>query len=95
VCVAVALAFLRLDLFHQALDAIELLDKAQRLAGPAALARLLLAQGLERLIELAPHMRPAADMGDAPTRHHGVVTLITIGLQVTRKACQQPLGHGL
>jgi YD repeat-containing protein len=82
---------------RRALDGIELLDPPESLERHALLARVRLAAGaaqaLQRLVELTPRMRPAADVHDAGPLSHGRVALVAVGLQHAFEALEEPLGH--
>jgi len=68
------------------LDAVELVDQAQRHVGTPSLALGLHLLGID---ELASRMRPAAQAFDAVACSHGVVTGVVVGHQVAAVAIEQ------
>jgi len=79
-------AFAMVSVLQVTLDAVELVDQAQRHIGTPSLALGLHLLGFD---ELASRMRPAAQAFDAVACSHGVVAGVVVGHQVAAVAIEQ------
>ena len=55
----------------------------------------MFALGLDGFVEFSPGVREAAEVGQVVGGHHGVDTVVAVGLQGALEPIQQTQGYGL